>query len=179
MTDVQTREGIFGGGGYGGGLFDGTNMGFGGLGHLSGLGSFPAPSKYPNGYPGSTYTARSGETGSTISRDITGNPNRYGELVTANPETKNATYGMAFNPGKVLKLPLSWQATAGSAPITHTDSPSPITSSSSSETEPSSSPTDPAAASFAPADGGGMSTATIVGIAGVALVVGFFMMRKK
>jgi len=172
MTDVQTREGIFGGGGYGGGLFDGTNMGFGGLG------LFPSPSKYPNGYPGSTYTTKAGETGSTISRDITGNPNRYGELVTANPETKNATYGMAFNPGKVLKLPLPWQATAGAAPITHTDSPSPITSSSSSETEPSSSPTAPAAASFAPADGG-MSTGTIIGIAGAALVVGYFIMRKK
>jgi len=177
MTDVQTREGIFGGGGYGGGLFDGTNMGFGGL---SGLGAFPAPSKYPNGYPGSTYTAKSGETGSSIARDITGNANRWGELVTANPETKApAPLGMKFNPGKSLKLPVSWQATAGAAPITHTDSPSPIVASSSSETEPSSSPTAPAAASFAPADGGGMSTATIVGIAGVALVVGFFMMRKK
>jgi hypothetical protein len=176
MTDVQTREGIFGGGGYGGGLFDGTNMGFGGLG---GLGAFPSPSKYPNGYPGATYTAKSGETGSSIAKDITGNPNRYSELVTANPETKNATYGMAFNPGKVLKLPVSWQATASAAPSTYTDSPTPILSSSSSETAPSSSPTTPATSAMVPASDDGMSTATIVGIAGVALVVGFFMMRKK
>jgi hypothetical protein len=32
MIQVHTRDGIFGPGGYGGGLFDGSNMGFGGLG---------------------------------------------------------------------------------------------------------------------------------------------------
>jgi len=34
MIQVHTRDGIFGAGGYGGGLFDGSNMGFGGLGNV-------------------------------------------------------------------------------------------------------------------------------------------------
>jgi hypothetical protein len=32
VIQVQTRDGIFGAGGYGGGVFDGTTMGFGGMG---------------------------------------------------------------------------------------------------------------------------------------------------
>jgi len=179
MTDVQTREGIFGGGGYGGGLFDGSNMGFGGLG---GLGAFPAPSKYPNGYPTSTYTAKSGETGTSIARDITGSPNKWTALLAANPETKSAQYGMAFNPGKTLKLPAAWVASVSAPPVTHTDSPSPITQSSSSETEPAASPTSPAApaaASFSSSSGGGLSRGMLFGLVGVAVVAGIFIMRKK
>ncbi len=36
MRQVQTRGGVFGPGGYGGGVFDGSNSGFGGLGSVSG-----------------------------------------------------------------------------------------------------------------------------------------------
>ena len=32
--DVNTRGGLFGPGGYGGGIFDGSQMGFGGLGQF-------------------------------------------------------------------------------------------------------------------------------------------------
>mgnify|MGYP003541541852 CR=1 FL=1 len=34
MRQVRTRGGVFGSGGYGGGLFDGSNNGFGGVGGL-------------------------------------------------------------------------------------------------------------------------------------------------
>lgn len=36
MRQVRTRGGVFGSGGYGGGVFDGSDSGFGGLGGLSG-----------------------------------------------------------------------------------------------------------------------------------------------
>jgi len=70
---------------------------------------FPPPSKYPNGFPGATYTAKKGEFGSTIAQDITGNAGRWKELLAVNPSTASAAYGMAFQPGDVLQLPLSWQ----------------------------------------------------------------------
>jgi hypothetical protein len=56
MTDVFTRQGIFGPGGYGGGVFDGSDMGFGGLGDFEqaaagvrGLGAVPTYNA-PDGY---------------------------------------------------------------------------------------------------------------------------------
>lgn len=36
MREVNTRGGVFGSGGYGGGVFDGSNSGFGGLGSVGG-----------------------------------------------------------------------------------------------------------------------------------------------
>lgn len=83
------------------------------LGGAMGLGVFPSPSKYPNGYPTSTYLTKSGETGSTIARDITGDANKWTELANANPSTKCTQYGMCFSGGKTLTLPASWVA-AGS-----------------------------------------------------------------
>jgi hypothetical protein len=169
--DVQTREGIFGGGAYGGGVFDGSNMGFGALG---GLGVFPPPSKYPAGYPSPTYTAKAGETGTTIARDITGNGNRWTELVTANPETKDATIGMRFNPGKSLKLPTSWVAAAGvtATPDSPTSiAPAPGTAASATAVTSTS--------ASSPAESG-MSTGMVVaGLVGVAVIAGIFIMRNK
>jgi hypothetical protein len=76
----------------------------------------PAPSYPTPGQPGQrTYTVRSGDTGSSIAKYYTGNPNRWPELVTANPETKDAKYGMKAYQGKVLKIPASWPD-AGGAP---------------------------------------------------------------
>ncbi len=166
--DVQTREGIFGGGAYGGGVFDGSNMGFGALG---GLGVFPSPSKYPGGYPTPTYTTKAGETGTTIAKDITGNGNRWNELVAANPETKDATYGMKFNPGKTLKLPASWVAAAGaSAPSSTPDNPTSI----------SPAPGTAASSTSFAVEESGMSTGMVVaGLVGAAVLAGIFIMRKK
>lgn len=166
--DVQTREGIFGGGAYGGGVFDGSNMGFGALG---GLGTFPSPSKYPAGYPSPTYKTKAGETGTSIARDITGNANRWSELVFANPETKSAQYGMAFSPGKVLGLPASWVAAAGAAtPGTTPDNPTLV----------SPAPGASATSLMVPEEESGMSTGVMVaGLVGVGLIAGFFMIRKK
>jgi len=117
--DVNTRGGAFGPGGYGGGLFDGSNMGFG---SIPGLGVFPPPSEYPNGYPSPEYRVESGDTGTTISRRITGDGNRWNELVAANPSRRDATYGLRIYPGNMLVLPPSWVATgsggAGPAPVT-------------------------------------------------------------
>jgi LPXTG-motif cell wall-anchored protein len=117
MIQVHTREGIFGGGGYGGGLFDGSNMGFGGLG----LSSAP------------TYTWRSGDTGTSVAKAITGNGNRWTELATANPAHKCTQYGFCAKVGDVVKLPASWVAAAPA---------------------PSQAPSDSTAAPVAPSSGG-------------------------
>lgn len=70
----------------------------------------------PSGGSGRTYTVRAGDTGSSIAKYYTGNANRWTELVTANPETKDAQYGLKANPGKVLKIPASWPDPTGASP---------------------------------------------------------------
>lgn len=120
MIQVHTRGGVFGPGGYGGGIFDGSESGFGGYEQASagigGLGVFPAPSKYPNGYPSPTYTTKSGETGSSIALDITGSASNWTALANANPSKKCTTYGMCFGGGTVLTLPPTWVAGSASPP---------------------------------------------------------------
>ena len=122
MLQVHTRDGIFGPGGYGGGVFDGSNMGFGGMGSaeaawaIAGLGAFPSPSKYPNGYPTPTYTTVAGETGSSIAKDITGVSGNWTILANSNPSKKCAQYGMCFNAKTVLTLPPAWVAASAPPP---------------------------------------------------------------
>jgi hypothetical protein len=112
--DVQTREGIFGGGAYGGGVFDGSNMGFGALGRTSespmafmGLGLSSSP----------TYTWQTGDTGTSVAKALTGNGNRWTELAAANPAHKCATYGFCAKAGDVVTLPASWVAATAAAPV--------------------------------------------------------------
>jgi nucleoid-associated protein YgaU len=82
---------------------------------------FPPPSKYPGGYPGPTYTVVSGDYASSIASKITGDGQRWKELLPLNPErtpsnpTDAAKYGMMLYAGNVLKLPSNWQAAAAPA----------------------------------------------------------------
>jgi len=71
---------------------------------------FPPPSAYPAGYPGKTYTVVKNDTGSGIAQKITGNANRWKELLATNPAKADPTYGIAIYTGDVLTLPSSWQA---------------------------------------------------------------------
>lgn len=74
---------------------------------------FPAPSKYPNGYPGATYTVQAGDFGTKIAETITGNGSRWRELLVLNPEKgDDGTFGLKIFAGDVLKLPSTWQAMA-------------------------------------------------------------------
>jgi nucleoid-associated protein YgaU len=77
---------------------------------------FPPPSKFPAGYPGPTYTVKSGDFGSKIAEDITGNGTRWKELLPLNPGKADPKFGIAVFAGDVLKLPSSWQAPAATAP---------------------------------------------------------------
>lgn len=116
MIQVNVRDGIFNGGGYGGGVFDGTTMGFGGLGAtgcgdssgcgVAGLGLSATP----------TYTWRAGDTGTSVAKAITGNGSRWTELAAANPSHKCTQYGFCAKAGDVVTLPASWVAAAAPAP---------------------------------------------------------------
>lgn len=55
-----------------------------------------------------TYIVRSGDTGSSIAKAYTGNPNRWPELVTVNPGSKDAKYGFKANVGQRINIPASW-----------------------------------------------------------------------
>ena len=69
---------------------------------------FPAPSTYPAGYPSSIYTIKSGDTGEKVAEMITGDKNRWRELLVTNPSLKDPTYGIALYTGKTLTLPSNW-----------------------------------------------------------------------
>jgi len=55
-----------------------------------------------------TYIVKSGDTGSSIAKAFTGNANRWPELVTVNPSTKDAKWGFKAYPGQRINLPASW-----------------------------------------------------------------------
>lgn len=57
-----------------------------------------------------TYVIRAGDTGSSIAKNYTGNPNRWPELVTVNPSTKDAKIGFKASVGQRINLPASWPA---------------------------------------------------------------------
>lgn len=85
------------------------------------LPSVPPTSTFPIPTPGvtltpRTYTAQKGDTGSSIAFKFTGNAGRWTELRDANPGTAHATYGMAFQPGRVLTLPANWPGGVSTAP---------------------------------------------------------------
>jgi hypothetical protein len=115
MIQVHVRDGIFNGGGYGGGVFDGTTMGFGGLGAsgcgdssgcgISGLGLSATP----------TYKWQAGDTGTSVAKALTGNGSRWTELATANPSHKCTQYGFCAKAGDVVTLPASWVSVAAPA----------------------------------------------------------------
>lgn len=57
-----------------------------------------------------TYIVKAGDTGSSIAKAYTGNPNRWPELVTVNPGSKDARYGFKANVGQRINIPASWPA---------------------------------------------------------------------
>lgn len=57
-----------------------------------------------------TYIVKAGDTGSSIAKAYTGNANRWPELVTVNPGTKDAKYGFKAYPGQRINIPASWPA---------------------------------------------------------------------
>jgi hypothetical protein len=69
----------------------------------------PFASEYPLGYPSSLYVVRAGDTGEKIAARITGDKNRWRELLTTNPANKDPKYGIAVYTGKSLRLPVQWQ----------------------------------------------------------------------
>jgi len=119
MIQVHTRDGIFGPGGYGGGLFDGSNMGFGGLGAAGcgessgcGIAGLTAPTQWtigPNEWP------------STVSQAVVKSTTRWKELPAANPGMKLVTINGQANlspwkVGQVVNLPASWVTAAAPPP---------------------------------------------------------------
>ena len=69
----------------------------------------PFVSDYPMGYPSSLYPIRTGDTGETVALRITGDKNRWRELLVTNPTLADPKYGIALYAGKTLRLPLQWQ----------------------------------------------------------------------
>lgn len=57
-----------------------------------------------------TYVVKAGDTGSSIAKAFTGNPNRWPELVTVNPGSKDAKYGFKASVDSRINLPASWPA---------------------------------------------------------------------
>ena len=118
MIQVHTRDGIFGPGGYGGGLFDGSNMGFGGLGSVeqaaAGIAGLTSPTQWtigPNEWP------------STVSQAVVKSGSRWRELPAANPGMKVVTVNGQANlspwkVGQVVNLPASWVPTGASPSAT-------------------------------------------------------------
>jgi len=158
--DVQTREGI-----YGGGVFDGSNMGFGAIGALS---------------PSSVYTWKAGDTGSSVAKYFTGNANNWTQLAAANPAHKCTKYGFCAKVNDVVTLPSSWVAQAPAALPASSDTPGTISATSPGESSPTQTVTAPAASSsLVPAESGMSNTTIIAGAVGVALVIGILVMRRK
>jgi LysM repeat protein len=79
----------------------------------------PSPSPFPSPIATSgTYTVLRGDFPIKIAQKLTGNGNRWHELIAANPAKKTGADGnfTTLLPGEVLKLPASWSA-ATPAPI--------------------------------------------------------------
>jgi nucleoid-associated protein YgaU len=57
-----------------------------------------------------TYIIKAGDTGTSIAKAYTGNGNRWPELVTVNPSTKDAKVGFKAYPGQRVNIPASWPA---------------------------------------------------------------------
>ena len=77
----------------------------------------PVPNEvHPVSLPvsGGTYTVQLGDFPSKISQKLTGNGNRWHELIAANPQKKTGPDGnfTSLVPGEHLKLPASWSATS-------------------------------------------------------------------
>jgi hypothetical protein len=113
---VQTREGIFNGGGYGGGVFDGSEMGFGGIGGYeqapAGVGGLTAPNQW---------TIKTNEWPSTVSQAVVKSPTRWKELPAANPGMTLVTINgqpnlSPWKVGQVVNLPASWVPTQAPPP---------------------------------------------------------------
>ena len=64
---------------------------------------------------GSTYKVLPGDFPIKIAQKLTGNGNRWHELVAANPQKKTSTDGnfASLMPGEVLQLPVSWTPAGG------------------------------------------------------------------
>lgn len=69
---------------------------------------FPPPSEFPTGFPSSVYVIRAGDTGEKVALRITGNKDRWRELLVTNPKLKDEKFGIALFAGKPLTLPASW-----------------------------------------------------------------------
>ncbi len=81
---------------------------------------FPSPSQYPHGYPSSVYVVKSGDTGTKIAELITGDGNRWKELLVTNPSKADPKYGIAVYTSDKLTLPEAWRApqpTVGTVPV--------------------------------------------------------------
>lgn len=59
-----------------------------------------------------TYTIQPGDTGEKIAAQLTGDKNRWRELLTVNPTLKDPTYGIRLYAGKTINLPPAWAAPA-------------------------------------------------------------------
>jgi len=70
----------------------------------------PGPDKPVTTTTLATYIVKSGDTGSSIAKAYTGNPNRWPELVTVNPSTKDAKIGFKAYAGQRINIPASWPA---------------------------------------------------------------------
>lgn len=68
----------------------------------------PFASAYPLGYPSSVYMNRAGDDGEKIAALITGDKNRWRELLATNPKLESAKFGIAIYEGKSIRLPSSW-----------------------------------------------------------------------
>lgn len=78
---------------------------------------FPPPSEFPHGFPSSLYVIRPGDTGEKVAARITGNKDRWRELLKTNPKLADPKFGIALFSGKTLALPASWQAPQASPAI--------------------------------------------------------------
>ncbi len=76
--------------------------------------ALPMTSTAPSG---GTYKVLSGDNPSKIAQKLTGNANRWHELVAANPQKKTGADGnfTSLLPGEVLHLPASWSGGASAA----------------------------------------------------------------
>ena len=70
---------------------------------------------------GSTYKVLPGDFPTKIAQKLTGNGNRWHELVAANPQKKTGADGnfASLMPGEVLQLPVSWMVPTGGSLAAH------------------------------------------------------------
>jgi hypothetical protein len=79
---------------------------------------------------GAVWVVESGDTGSSISEAITGDPNRWRELKAANPKVAKRpdpnNWGLVAYPGESLTLPESWLPFIKPADVITPEAPPPI-----------------------------------------------------